>query len=364
MICINQFRLSYGKWKDVFAKYFFCHSNSMNYSVSEYRYTKNLIDVSYDVIFGEKDDFLNWHAETVQFLKSELERVDISHPLGIKWGEEQVVGGFRVREYLLQFQNDNPLCDSLIGGALYFPKSVTPSSEIICFIHGHGMASVGNRTILFNESGPVREFVNEGYIVWAPDNVFHDELMKLYIDHDFPIMWAKVIFMSMKHVVDYISCFIVKGGMHLVGVAAGGHTALVLQAVTSSFLTFSSSGSFFPLDLLRRDYRISNHPNCFDFRNFVSYLPLFLLCILSPLNVQMGANDPLWIGRAIDPIADWFSGTKRGVFSEEIVGNILILRKISSMYYNDNSMFNFTLHQGGHTDFCVKDAINFMKRSV
>lgn len=72
--------------------------------------------------------------------------------------------------------------------------------------------------------------------------------------------------------------------------------------------------------------------------------------------IQMGTKDGLWIGQALLPQKDFFSGTKRGVFCEETLGGILILERLAEKH---GSVFSFHLHHGGHTDLDLDVALRF-----
>lgn len=339
------------------------HSDNEEQSHIQYEYCNPLIDIPYEVIMGSEDNFLAWQTNATLQFQNFCNNIPLSEPLDIQWFDEEEIIDGSAMQYSLKWQPDNPLYGSAIGGSIVFPKKRKIDTPVVVFLHGHGMVSGGNekgRLSLFCKDGPAHHLIKNGYIVWAPDNVYHDELMSLHKEHDFPLMWGKVAAFSRFYIAKYLQSMGVFQPFVLMGVAAGGHTALVMQAYSSDYAAFISSGSFFPLELLRRDFRIVGHPNCFDFRNYVSYLPIFLLCIKRPMQIQMGKQDPLWIGNALPAQGDWFSGTKRGVFAEEIVGGILIAKHLVSKYPDYTNRFSFHLHNGGHTDIDIEKAIEFV----
>ena len=104
-----------------------------------------------------------------------------------------------MREYKLKWDANNPLFRSVCGGTIAVPKQQKVAKPLIIFIHGHGMVrnfSGAYRSDLFQSDDLANEILKRGYAVWAPDNVFHEELKVLYRKYDYSNMWAKVIAQS------------------------------------------------------------------------------------------------------------------------------------------------------------------------
>ena len=334
-------------------------SSTSSFKFSQYIYKENLIDIPQSLIFEESGDIAKWLSEGTNSFREICNQIPLEKPIEIFWNREQPIHSGILHEYILQWSNKHPLINTSIGGALARPAMFDKQKPIAVFIHGHGMVGGQDRSSLFTQGSPANYLLERGYIVWAPDNVYHGELLSLFVNHDFPLMWAKVAADS--------RIFIEKNLQNsprfvLIGVAAGGHTALGMQLYSGDYEALVTSGSFFPLDLLRRDFRIQGHPNCFDFRDYVSYLPLFSLCLNNPMQLQMGKNDALWIGGSLKMQTGVFSGTKRGVFTEESGGGILILKYLAKKVSANNHHFSFLLHDGGHIDIDIQQAVNFLDR--
>jgi hypothetical protein len=325
----------------------------------KYTYGNKLVDIPPDFIFEKNSDIAIWLKEGTSYFKDLCDQIPLKSPLSIFWKKKQHIHSGTVQEYILHWADNHPLKNSPVGGALAHPVTLDKRKSIAVFIHGHGMASYHSRLSLFEPGSPADSLLEHGYIVWAPDNVYHDELLDLFISHDFPLMWAKVAANSRIFIEQSLQD---QNRFVLIGIAAGGHTALGMQLYGGDYDALVTSGSFFPLELLRRDYRIQGHPNCFDFRNYVSYLPLFSLCNVKPMQIQMGSQDALWIGDAIPQQKNFFSGTKRGVFTEESGGGILILKHLAKQINEHDEHFSFVLHNGGHTDIDIQQALSFFDK--
>ena len=106
------------------------------------------------------------------------------------------------------------------------------------------------------------------------------------------------------------------------------------------------SGILTPLDYKRENYRIKNHSNNWDIRFLYSFVPLYALIAPRPIQFQMGRNDA-WFPKTTPalPKGNWFPGTPRGVSSEEMVGEYLLLKNIWGKY---NKSISLSIHDGGH----------------
>jgi hypothetical protein len=212
------------------------------------------------------------------------------------------------------------------------------------------------RDVLFAPGTPGAALVKAGFTVWAPDNVYHEEIMRFFPEHDFSLMWGKVSILTWPFIKERVPK---NKGKIVIGIAAGGLTGLAMAITDSTITGVITSGAYFPLELTRRDYRIKGHPFCHDFRNFASYLPLYALLIGKPLQIQMGKNDGLWIGKPLPRIEGFFSGTKRGSFTDEVLGGIKLLTELNQ---KTKGNFSFILHEKGHTDIDISAAINFLEK--
>ena len=144
---------------------------------------------------------------------------------------------------------------------------------------------------------------------------------------------------------------------YIIGLAAGGLTGVSLALANRQIAGLVSSGAFFPLDLTRRDYRIKGHPFCHDFRHFGSYLPVYALALDRPLQIQMGKGDGLWAGNVNTP-SKVYSGLRRSVLTEEIIGPVFILERLSEFLRNK---IKFVLCNNGHERMDFEEAFRFIE---
>jgi hypothetical protein len=322
---------------------------------SSYTYCDNLIDIPYGVLAGTID-FKEWCTETKKKQQAISDSIPLSKPssLDIVKEYDNVFG--RMKEYRLTWQNDSPLYRSVFGGTIALPKDFDETKPLIVFIHGHGMVrnfSGEHRSDLFTVDDLANQVLKRGYVVWAPDNVIHDQLMPLFRLHDFSDMWAKIINQSWPIVKAILPT---NQKRYVMGLAAGGATGLSMIQTNAEIDGLITSGIFFPLDLARRDYRLKNHPFCFDFRKYISFLPLYAMALDRPLHIQMGRQDGLWIGNINMP-SESYSGLKRPVMTEETMGAIFILKQLSNIA---GQIFSFKLSEKGHQGLDFNSAFEFI----
>ena len=342
--------------KDIFQRY--CEDPKLRLRVDAvYTYQENLLDIPFDVVLGNAD-FKAWHAETCRKQQEMCDRIPLSKPISFDYVKEYENQYGRMKEYRLNWGSDNPLHGSVFGGTLAMPKEYDPNKPLIIFVHGHGMVrnySGELRSDLFAGEDLANEVIKRGYVLWAPDNVFHDELMPLYKEHDFSDMWAIVINQTWE-LLKAKKALPATRHRYAIGLAAGGTTALSMTLANKEIDGLVASGVFFPLDLTRRDYRIKGHPMCHDFRRYASYLPLYAMALDRPLQVQMGRDDCLWAGHIALP-SEWFTGLKRPVLTEESLGPIYILERLSKQFGNE---FSFKLSSAGHERMDFEAAFGFI----
>ena len=322
---------------------------------SDYTYSSSLIDLTPDAILNDKAAFISWQISTIKFIKDLYNAIPLESPKGLIWENDQQHQYGILKQYHCAWPDRHPLAGSKTGGTIAIPVTPLKDSPLVIFIHGHGMVpSREERTALFAAGSPAAELLAKGFTIWAPDNVYHEELKQLFSSYDYSMMWAKVANLTwplLQHVTSK------SRGSIVIGIAAGGLTGLVMSITNNDISGLITSGAFFPLELTRRDYRIKGHPICHDFRQFTSYVPIYACVLGRPLQIQMGRKDALWIGKPLVPGNNNFTGTKRGVFAEETLGGISLPKDISKKI---KSRFSFVLHEGGHTDIDIQSALGFI----
>lgn len=322
-----------------------------------YTFMENMIDLPLNVALGTAD-FKQWQAQACERQREICERIPLSKPVGFDFIKEYDNAYGHMKEYRLAWNPDNPLHGSAIGGTLAMPKDYNGRKPLIVFIHGHGMVRnyAGEyRSDLFAIEDLANEIIKRGYPLWAPDNVYHDELLPMFAEHDYPDMWAKVSLQSWELLRPHLPA---TRRRYAIGLAGGACTALSLALNDASVDGLVAAGAFYPLDLLRRDYRLKGHPLCIDFRHYTSNLPLYAMALGRPLMIQQGRDDGLLAGHPNPPRDGWYSGLKRPVLTEESVGPMLILESLAK---RSGQSYSFKLTNVGHERMDFAAAFEFIE---
>lgn len=324
-----------------------------------YTYRENLIDIPFNIVLGD-EDFVTWQNEAKKRHQQFINEIPITKPHSFEYVKEYENQYGYMKEYKLVYDKENPLFNSVYGGTIAKSKNYDPEKPLIIFIHGHGMVqgfAGEHRKDLFDVEHLTNQILKRGYSLWAPDNVYHDELEELFINgHNYSDMWAKVISQSFDLLKNE---FPKTENIYLIGLAGGGTTGLSLLMDDIPKIKGSViCGVFFPLDLTRRDYRIKNHQFCHDFIQYGSYLPLYVMALSKPLQIQEGKEDSLWAGNKNEPNAN-YSGLKRPVLTEESLGPLFILEKINTRI---KQSFEFHLTEHGHVTMDFEKAFDFIEK--
>lgn len=244
---------------------------------------------------------------------------------------------------------------------LALPKIIDKNLPIVIAIHGHELSPWGQYpTGLFKKKW-AWDFVKKGYVVWAPVSMYHEEIKTIADSKGYLASWVKIVSSG----IDYGQNFIWKkprAGYAAIGLSSGGTIGFSLMAYRSDVLIGVFAGADPDLDFLRREYRIKNHPNCWDVKDISSYTTIQSLIAPRPVQFQLGEKDPFFPDRTpFQKQGDWFLGTSRDVLSTEVGGNALILESIYKMF-NKSENFSYLIHKAGH-ELDTDAALLFLRRN-
>jgi len=199
------------------------------------------------------------------------------------------------------------------------------------------------------------EIVRRGYVVWAPSHLLYTQLESLYEKNEHHFVLTQFICQSLDAISEILP---EHKGFVVAGSAAGGITGPFLTAYRDDILGCVFSGASIPLEFLRREYRIVNHPDHWDIKGFYSYTPIDALIAPRPLQVQMGTKDALHPDKTpYAPKGNWFPGTSRDVTVDEFMGMHLILEKIWGKY---SAPISLHFYDGPHGGVDVEGLLEFL----
>lgn len=312
------------------------------------------MDLSYEAALGTDADFKAWQADALKTFRTKYAAIPLAPADSYKIEDWQTGSGYRFRKIDFKY-GSGILFGHSLGGVLAVPDKVDPNKPILIVFHGHEYHDPGAPPVgLFTEDTWASKLVQGGYVVWAPSTAFHEWIEPLTKEFDYTPVWAKYASQSLDTVA---SEFPEHKGFKTVGLALGGLVATVLTGMDERIDGGVYAESFFSLDWSRREYRVWNHPMCWDIKNIYSYSTLFGLIAPKPTQIQMGRADPFFprlTGWAPDPS---FSGFKRGMYSDEIYGGYLMLKNIWS---RENGDIDFVTHPGGHDALDTDAALRFL----
>jgi hypothetical protein len=186
--------------------------------------------------------------------------------------------------------------------------------------------------------------------------MYHQEIEHLARTRGYALAWVKIISDGLDVTQRDQLRGIAHDGYAVVGLSAGGLTAYALMAYRSDIHAGVFAGALQPLDFLRQEYRVKDHPNCWDIPGILSYTTIQALIAPRPIQFQMGKKDPFWPSGNPLSKSPGFDGTSRGVMSDEFGGHLLILDRIWRMLGGEVLRY---LHEGGH-EVDVVAAIRFL----
>ena len=310
-----------------------------------YDYSRVDIDIPLDVIMGDGAVFENWQQI---FKKQYVEMVRASWPWTPALKDTQAIEGgkgYKAFKVNVPYPKDCPLSGVDSGGILAVPDMIDPSKPIVIAIHGHERPTQGKFPLdMLDEGQWARILVDNGYIVFCPVSMHHEKIKKYGQENGYPLVWTKITS-------DYMDCLqsewdkFPHRGLAAVGLSSGGQIASFLMAYRDDISKGFFAGSLQPLEFLRTEYRIKDHPNCWDVPRFASYDVVYALLPPGSVCFYFGKKDPFYPNLERFPQYPWFSGTKRDVTSDEFYGSFLLLRELFS---KRGGSITLLLHDGGH----------------
>ncbi len=333
-----------------------------------YSYAPDQIDLSSKAIFGTAGDLLQWQKVPLQRLRDQA--AEIQRDFRVRFASRETR-----RNDLATVVNDTYIVESakLPTPLTYTISRWTPrknalAGPVIVAFDGHGDCG-GECTgkppeRMFQRDGFGRHLVQNGWTVIGVPTAIHKPLTKFNATHDFPLIWAALATLVLKHSdtssSSSSSSSSPKDVIYL-GNAIGGLTAAAASIIDPRTLATVTNGAFFPLDFTRHHYRIKDHALCHDMRDFASFVPFYALLYPVPLMLQVGEEDGLWMGHGPVKSSEWFSGLPRGATSDETVGAALLLQRL---WTRTGKGFSLAVHPGGHEELDATRADQFLKPLV
>ncbi len=320
-------------------------------------------EIPLGAMLGDKREFKQWTFNFSKRFTSLINtKVDVL-PIRSRELKEEVVDGVRLITIAFEYSEGSPLHGKTAGGVLALPPSLDGTKPLVIAIHGHEHSPWGEYPAgLFTQKGWPFTLVKQGYIVWAPVSMYHDEIKDAAKAHGYIPLWTRIISEGINHVAPRFFSKWPHSGYAALGVSSGGHQAFTLMALRSDIKAGVFAGADQSLQFLRNEFRIENHPDCWDIPSIASYTAIWALIAPRPIQFQLGKHDPFFPSREpLPPQDSWFKGTSRDVHSDETGGQILILRSIWRLM--GSKEVDYYIHEGQH-EMDARAAVQFLNRTT
>lgn len=292
-----------------------------------------------------------WRLSFAATMRGRVDAVPMSAPDAAVMGEVQQRSGYTMRRIDHPFPS-GPTIQTLLA----VPDTADPAKPVIVAIHGHEISPWETAPYALFNGDWAEKWAQAGYVVWAPSHLWYQALSPLYQTHDYHAVWVKMLERLFDATRPYIPAHT---GYLATGHSAGGMSAVLLMAVRPEFRAGVFSGSFIPLDFLRENYRISGHPNNWEIRGILSYVPIYALAAPRPVQWQLGKQDPFFPRSKPDPASGCcYPGMPRPVDVTQTFGELFVAQRLWSLLGGPEPAL--LLHDGGHV-YDFPGALSFVE---
>jgi hypothetical protein len=310
----------------------------------KYVYKDNLYELPMSVIFGDKESILKWQNRFYPIYHSWVDSAGNWKPDSISIKSLATNRQYRLELVKFSYKRGNTLFNSDAGGILAIPRQIDKDNPIIIAIHGHEEPTWGKYPIqLFKENKWPSVLAKSGFVTFAPVTMYHKEI-EAKVTNGYLLTWTKIISDSID-ALQGTSLAIPHSGLAVAGLSAGGQISFCLMAYRKDITAGVFAGAEQPLEFMRREYRVKGHPNCWDIEQVLSYSTIQALIAPRPIMFHDGRKDPFYPDLTPFPSYPWFDGTNRDVMSDEIAGNLLVLKNIWDKVGGSIRRY---VHGGGH----------------
>jgi hypothetical protein len=318
-----------------------------------------MIEPPLEVMLGNATALQDWINANRAELIDPIKAAPVPMPTSVWDGLWQTMsGGYDLLQVRIEYAPGSLLYNKVIGSFIGRPAVVDPNKPMIIAMHGHEVAHRGDPPAkLWLDHWWPEALVQAGFVVMTPPHLPYAQLASLASAHDYHAVWTKFVWGIVTASLSPPSGAPAFNGMMVAGLSSGGTTASLLMAWRPEILRGVFAGSLLPMEFLRQNYRIINHPDSWNLRNVYSYLPYYLLCADRAVQWQMGKADPFYPDHApMAPQGTWFPGTDRDVMVTEILGEYTTVRDAAAKL---GGKADLVIHEGGH-EFRVREALTFL----
>jgi dienelactone hydrolase len=320
-------------------------------------------EIPLGAILGDKNQLTEWRSKFEKRLASLVNTKENVSPIRSRILKEETIDEIRLMTIAFEYSEGSVLYGKTAGGILAVPGSTDRAKPLLIAIHGHEHAPWGQFPLgLFEKKSWPYSLAKAGYIVWAPVSMYHDEIKEAAAVYGYIPLWTQIISKGIDHAAIRFFSKLPHSGYAVLGLSSGGHQAFTLMALRQDIKAGVFAGADQPLQFLRTEYRIENHPNCWDIPGIASYTSILAMIAPRPIQFQLGKNDPFYpSGEPFPPQGSWFKGTSRDIYSDEVGGQILILRSI--WHLMGGREVKYFIHNGGH-EMDAREAVSFLNQAA
>jgi hypothetical protein len=312
----------------------------------------NIIDPPIDVLLSDAAALRDWLSANGEVLIHPIASAPVPKHATASSGPWQALpGGYDLRQVHMRYAAGGMLHDT--GALIARPHQIDPSKALIIALHGHEITHRGEPPArLWSDHWWPEALAQAGYVVITPAHLPYEQLASLYRAHDHHAVWTKFVWGIVTAALPSIP---EHSGMFVAGLSSGGTTASLLMAWRPEISRGVFAGSLLPMEFLRQNYRIANHPESWNLRNVYAYLPYYLLCADRRVQWQLGRQDPFYPDHAAFRPGNGLAGSDRDVMTTEVLGDYLPVRDAAAKL---GGVADLVIHPGGH-EFLPPQALAF-----
>lgn len=282
---------------------------------------------------------ISWKTSFAATLRARVDAAAMSAPSAAVLGACEYRSGYSLQRIDHPFPS-GPTIQTLLA----VPQTVDPSKPVIVAIHGHEISPWETAPYALFNGDWAEKWAQAGYVVWAPSHLWYQTLSMYYPAHDYHVVWTRMLERLFDATLPHLPAH---SGFISTGHSSGGMSASMLMAVRPEFRAGVFSGSFIPLDFFRENYRIAGHPNNWDVRGILSYMPIYALVAPRPTQWQLGKQDPFYPRNTSQPPSGCcYPGLPRPVDVTQTFGELFVAQRIWSMLGGPPPVLH--THEGGH----------------
>ena len=161
-----------------------------------WKYDSPIYDLSVNALLGSRSDFEKWRNKNKPILFEYFNKVSFPKPNNVYITVNQVHDTYTLSKIEFEIPSGfikNNIIEGLLAAPQSESKTIPTCKPIIIAISGHEISPWGRAPYkIFEPGGWGRKFVESGFTVYAPANVFYQELINQWPKNDYYVAWTEI----------------------------------------------------------------------------------------------------------------------------------------------------------------------------